>query len=884
MNLKDLYGPANNTLPSSEQNQLGKNDYDWPFNRPVPLDSDTPNEDGTIEAAGPAFGITPSRILMLKRASTVSTDGWETVATLPENGSVLLRHLSAEVVAALSGGLDPAEFRGNITALSQDLITPVGNAGNWYFVDGVNGSMTGANPPADAVEDGGFVFSDGATWKTRAAAPVNIPEGFVTRAMVEPGFEGELPKEWNALDEFMFAWIDPDLRTVGYVKAQDGTWVLRKIESDSITSLLAEITEVRAETLKLSGEETLKRQNENDQQILVISDAAGKAVLWVKKADGTVVIPKLESPEIQTQLDSFAATLAAAPATQNGEDLYHAAFVFEDVNGNDRVTAWIDADGIFHAPRLETPEYVKKAELGAIPEIEALETTESINKKERVALQALSSMDDYEARLDEWAKLPVEGAKYQMKATGGPVELVQRCLHLPNAHTREAQNSSIPKMVCVFIDDDGIDGYNGWALGANAANDWEDWTLGTPSSRAGDPYVGAYFSHAAAVFANHGVPAVEAVIARPTFGLGAQQILHQNLHLQKYYGWELASHSVNHFHAGSHNQIQYGGGGPDAANYDATMQAEMASWGIPFDPLVYNPLYEWGVSFWRMRQWGMNVRHAVYPYGQNTHAMRKILRQFYKSGVSVGGFRKPGYPVGANVQPLSMFTLGRYGLDATGNVSVDAAGVSAYGSGAAIPIAYSRSGAEVDQYRILPHDRRDGLLQTWKDHFDSCKAVADSGEPVVLIFMTHFYNMCWRNFDTTGIDRTHATNADYYPDDWTLAGGSAGAAQLVSNGGTYPDEWVRTGDLISQNNLPSNWEPMENTRLRDLWEFIGYIKAAGVEITTLDKAINTFKPSIDIGDFTRGRITNEEIASEANANHPHHVVGIDDSASYQPLT
>jgi hypothetical protein len=93
-------------------------------------------------------------------------------------GSVLSQHLSSEVLAMLAGGNDPADFLGNITSLSQSLADPATSSGKWYYVNGVSGTMTGSNPPGSAVEDGGFVFSNGSVWNVRAAPPV-IPQGDV---------------------------------------------------------------------------------------------------------------------------------------------------------------------------------------------------------------------------------------------------------------------------------------------------------------------------------------------------------------------------------------------------------------------------------------------------------------------------------------------------------------------------------------------------------------------------------------------------------------------------------------------------------------------------------------------------------------------------------
>lgn len=99
-----------------------------------------------------------------------------------EAASVALANLADDALAAIGGGLNPENFLGNIIALDDDLAAAASNSGKWYFVDGVDGTMTGANPPASDVADGGFIFSDGSTWNVRAPSPVVNPDGSITRA------------------------------------------------------------------------------------------------------------------------------------------------------------------------------------------------------------------------------------------------------------------------------------------------------------------------------------------------------------------------------------------------------------------------------------------------------------------------------------------------------------------------------------------------------------------------------------------------------------------------------------------------------------------------------------------------------------------------------
>ena len=151
-----------------------------------------------------------------------------------EAGSVALAALGSDAVAAMVGGLDPAKFLGNVTDLSDSLADPTTSSGKWYFVDGIDGSMTGSNPPADDVEDGGYVFSDGVDWLARAASPTVIPNGSIGSAKLEPEAQTQLAHAEKVGDRY----VTMDRPDIGFALVADdmtliSLWDLDGVETHS---------------------------------------------------------------------------------------------------------------------------------------------------------------------------------------------------------------------------------------------------------------------------------------------------------------------------------------------------------------------------------------------------------------------------------------------------------------------------------------------------------------------------------------------------------------------------------------------------------------------------------------------------------------------------
>ena len=77
--------------------------------------------------------------------------------------SVALAALADDVLAAIGGGFDPANFLGNVTATTFNFPDPTVNTSKWYRST-VSGTPTGTNAPGTDLTQNGSVVSDGANW------------------------------------------------------------------------------------------------------------------------------------------------------------------------------------------------------------------------------------------------------------------------------------------------------------------------------------------------------------------------------------------------------------------------------------------------------------------------------------------------------------------------------------------------------------------------------------------------------------------------------------------------------------------------------------------------------------------------------------------------
>lgn len=106
-----------------------------------------------------------------------------TIRTDNDAHKIPLAALRSEVIAAMAGALNAADFLGEITTLGHAIPAAAGNAGKW-FVSAVAGTLTDPDAASLVVAIGDRVVSNGTAWLRYPAPPTTIPAGFVTRTML----------------------------------------------------------------------------------------------------------------------------------------------------------------------------------------------------------------------------------------------------------------------------------------------------------------------------------------------------------------------------------------------------------------------------------------------------------------------------------------------------------------------------------------------------------------------------------------------------------------------------------------------------------------------------------------------------------------------------
>jgi len=134
-----------------------------------------------------------------------------------EIGSVRYDLLTPELKSAIAGALDPENYLGAVVSLTQAFPAASGNSGKWYFIDGVAGTLSGANAPSGTAEDGGYVFSNGTTWSLRGASPVHLVENQVTYAKLSTDIQRRFQNISNP--EAFWSVVDQDGFAPLYIKS-----------------------------------------------------------------------------------------------------------------------------------------------------------------------------------------------------------------------------------------------------------------------------------------------------------------------------------------------------------------------------------------------------------------------------------------------------------------------------------------------------------------------------------------------------------------------------------------------------------------------------------------------------------------------------------------
>lgn len=124
----------------------------------------------------------PAYILKGRAAADIAAGTLSGLVIRTDNDAhkVPLAALRSEVLSAMAGALNAADYLGEITTLGHAIPAAAGNAGKW-FTSAIAGTLTDPDVGSMVVAVGDRVVSNGVSWLRYAAPPTIIPAGFVTR-------------------------------------------------------------------------------------------------------------------------------------------------------------------------------------------------------------------------------------------------------------------------------------------------------------------------------------------------------------------------------------------------------------------------------------------------------------------------------------------------------------------------------------------------------------------------------------------------------------------------------------------------------------------------------------------------------------------------------
>ena len=308
---------AQNLYPSSTETL--NNFSAATINGGVPaLREETPseNEIAVINADGDSVGsgVTKEELLELQ------TDKANKSLSNVDNNSVTFDLLSAELQTSLAGGLDPEDYIGAITSLTDDFLDPTANTGKWAFIDGISGTFTGANAPVGIAEDGGYVFSNGTNWLLRGASPTNI----VNNSITLPKLEDDVRRRFDDFKGRAMVWgvsdendrtplylkptgklvFTPEDGTVGEGALVDGSVTAGKLGENSVTQYNLtsdsvgenELADDSVKFTSLTDDVARRIDNlENRSAVWAITDDEGRSPLYLNRSGKLQFTPEFNT-------------------------------------------------------------------------------------------------------------------------------------------------------------------------------------------------------------------------------------------------------------------------------------------------------------------------------------------------------------------------------------------------------------------------------------------------------------------------------------------------------------------------------------------------------------------------------------------------------------
>ena len=159
-----------------------------------------PDELDLADAAAQAIADAASAADAAATAGDTANTALATSSSAASNASAALAAAEAAVGAADS--FPVADFRGTISALSQDPGSAASSSGKWW-TSSVAGTMSHGNAGSVVVTVGGRILSDGAAWIAYPQAPAYLPPGSVVRAKLATADQVAISDAESLADEFL---------------------------------------------------------------------------------------------------------------------------------------------------------------------------------------------------------------------------------------------------------------------------------------------------------------------------------------------------------------------------------------------------------------------------------------------------------------------------------------------------------------------------------------------------------------------------------------------------------------------------------------------------------------------------------------------------------
>ncbi len=255
--------------------------------------------DNTSDTEKPVSEATQAELDSKADAATVGASlaaKADTDLTNADNASVTLALLASEVTALLGTGFDPSLAQGDwVPATDTPVIPLAGTAGRWYRVSAA-GTASGTNADGVYNEDD-IVVDNGTTWELFRFPTANIPNNYVTFAMIAASVQ-KLIGETLDITGWISAVRDTNNALLMGIK-DNGDVFIHSLDSPTIDTINARIDQRETDT---APAEALADQINPAGDVLdaleVIKDSNGVVAAYIRKSNGAFYIHKLESPDL----------------------------------------------------------------------------------------------------------------------------------------------------------------------------------------------------------------------------------------------------------------------------------------------------------------------------------------------------------------------------------------------------------------------------------------------------------------------------------------------------------------------------------------------------------------------------------------------------------